>query len=133
MTVATRPPTTNTETLPAPVKAPGINMKIAMKIRRSHLLSTFATSFRVTAFIAPVYEYTFTKTEAQTKRIARSKLVNKPSTRTRTGNPKPATNAPTMAAITIEISGDFNFQLDRTKAATMAASTIDVVRYTHTP
>ena len=68
-------------------------------------------------------------TDAQTNKIARSKFVNSPSTRIRTGKPSPATSAPTIAVITIEISGDFSFQLESANETTMAAKTIDVLRY----
>ena len=53
---------------------------------------------------------------------ARSKYVRVPSTRRRTGSPNPATSAPTTAVMAIEISGDFNFQLQNANVAAMAIS-----------
>ena len=38
-TVATMPPTTNMDTLPAPVRAPGISMITASRKKSTHLLS----------------------------------------------------------------------------------------------
>ena len=38
-TVATMPPTTNIETLPAPVRAPGISMMTARRKKSTHLCS----------------------------------------------------------------------------------------------
>jgi hypothetical protein len=66
------------------------------------------------------------KIDAVRKIIPTSKYVNIPSTRSLEGNPNPPTNAPTMAVITMDISGDFNFQLARAKVATIIIAIIVV-------
>ena len=49
-------PRTNTETLPAPVMAPGISIRTAMQAISSHLLPTWDTSERVMAVMEPLIE-----------------------------------------------------------------------------
>ena len=69
------------------------------------------------------------KIEAVRNVKATSKYVNVPSTKRRTGNPRPPARAPAMAVTTMESSGDFSFQLARAKTITMTARTIEVSAY----
>ena len=56
-TAATRPPTTSTETTPAPVSAPGISIRPASTRSSSHFRRcSRTTSARTSAFIAPTSE-----------------------------------------------------------------------------
>ena len=52
-TVSTIPPRTKIDTLPAPVRAPGMSMRIPMMLIRSHLLWIFSTIPLVIVEMAP--------------------------------------------------------------------------------